>query len=120
MKRMYCNMMSHHESGTRTSSCRFLEKAVAVILAFIGGKMILDEIPGGFHVSTEQSLLFVATALGTGVATSLLLPEESAASEGRVQNVQNGAGPAPIESQELEAKVEAQVEAQVKGKKDTA
>jgi predicted tellurium resistance membrane protein TerC len=48
---------------------------VAVILAFIGGKMILDEVPGGFHVTTEQSLLFVAAALGVGVTTSLLFPE---------------------------------------------
>lgn len=56
--------------------CRYLDKAVAVILAFIGGKIILDEIPGGFHVSVEGSLLFVATALGVGVAASLLNPEE--------------------------------------------
>lgn len=93
--------------------CRYLDKAVAVILAFIGGKMILDEVPGGFHVSTEQSLLFVATALGVGVTASLLMPEEDAADAQAEGKAENGALPASVEPQVNE------VEAQVKGKKDT-
>jgi predicted tellurium resistance membrane protein TerC len=58
--------------------CRYLDKAVAVVLAFIGGKMVLDQIPGGFHVSTEASLAVVALALGTGTAASLLDPSSKA------------------------------------------
>jgi predicted tellurium resistance membrane protein TerC len=87
--------------------CRFLDKAVAVILAFIGGKMILDEIPGSFHVSTTQSLLFVATTLGVGVVSSLLFPEKPPVEE---STSQNGSLPVPVErvgakTQDLEAKV---------------
>lgn len=81
--------------------CRYLDKAVAIILAFIGGKMILDEVPGGFHITTEQSLLFVATALGVGVATSLLIPEEVAAPESQSEN---GALPAPVDTPVKEGK----------------
>lgn len=81
--------------------CRYLDKAVAVILAFIGGKIILDEVPGGYHVSTEQSLLFVATALGVGVATSLLLPDEAAAEESKSEN---GSLPASVEAPVKEGK----------------
>jgi hypothetical protein len=91
--------------------CRYLDKAVAVILAFIGGKMILDEIPGGFQVSTTQSLLFVATALGVGVAASLLVPEKSAEAENTTQNAPQ---PALVETR-VEAKVP-EVETPVKGK----
>lgn len=81
--------------------CRYLDKAVAVILAFIAGKMILDEVPGGFHISTDQSLLFVATALGVGVATSLLIPEEAAAAESQSEN---GALPTPVDTPVKEGK----------------
>lgn len=55
--------------------CRYLEKAVAVVLGFIGGKMILDQVPGGYHVTTEASLAVVVSALSIGVGASLLLPE---------------------------------------------
>lgn len=81
--------------------CRYLDKAVAVILAFIGGKMILDEVPGGFHISTEQSLLFVATALGVGVATSLLIPEEAVVPESQSEN---SALPTPVDTPVKEGK----------------
>ncbi len=55
------------------SELRFLDKAVAVVLGFIGVKMLL-----GFadvHIPTDASLLVVGLLLGTGVAASLLLPE---------------------------------------------
>ena len=55
---------------------RFLDKAVAVVLAFIGGKMVLDQV-GGYHISTTASLTVVASCLAAGTAASLLLPEPS-------------------------------------------
>jgi Integral membrane protein TerC family len=66
------------DKGTRhanVSNCRrFLDKAVAVVLAFIAGKMILDQVPGGVHVPTTVSLAVVAMSLSIGTAASLLLP----------------------------------------------
>lgn len=56
------------------SELRYLDKAVAVVLGFIGFKMIL----GFSHVAeipTDVSLLVVASVLGGGVGASLLLPE---------------------------------------------
>jgi TerC family integral membrane protein len=61
--------------ATVIAELRYLNKAVAVVLAFIGAKLILDQVPGGFHVSTTTSLLVVVTALGAGTAASLLFPE---------------------------------------------
>ncbi|XP_022143941.1 thylakoid membrane protein TERC, chloroplastic isoform X3 [Momordica charantia] len=52
------------------SELKYLQPSIGVVLAFIGSKMILDFF--GFHVSTEASLGFVATSLGTGVLLSLL------------------------------------------------
>lgn len=48
----------------------YLQPSIAVVLGFIGFKMILDFF--GFHVSTEASLGFVATSLSTGVLLSLV------------------------------------------------
>jgi predicted tellurium resistance membrane protein TerC len=56
-------------------ACRYLDKAVAVVLAFIGAKMVLDQLPGGVHISTPTSLAVVAACLSTGTAASLLLPD---------------------------------------------
>ncbi|KAE8721876.1 glutathione S-transferase L3-like [Hibiscus syriacus] len=47
----------------------YLQPSIAVVLGFIGFKMILDFF--GFHVSTEASLGFVATSLSAGVLLSL-------------------------------------------------
>nr|GMC72688.1 thylakoid membrane protein TERC, chloroplastic [Ipomoea batatas]GMD71942.1 thylakoid membrane protein TERC, chloroplastic [Ipomoea batatas] len=47
----------------------YLQPAIAVVLGFIGCKMILDFF--GFHVTTEASLAVVATCLGAGVLLSL-------------------------------------------------
>jgi hypothetical protein len=52
---------------------RFLDKAVALVLGFIGAKMLL-----GFadvNIPTDVSLLVVGLVLGGGVAASLALPE---------------------------------------------
>ncbi|KAJ4704803.1 thylakoid membrane protein TERC, chloroplastic [Melia azedarach] len=48
----------------------YLQPSIAVVLGFIGSKMIFDFF--GFHVSTEASLGFVATSLSAGVLLSLM------------------------------------------------
>ena len=55
------------------SELKYLDKAVALVLGFIGSKMIADF--SGYRISTEASLLVVGILLGGGVATSLLLAE---------------------------------------------
>ncbi|XP_059463176.1 thylakoid membrane protein TERC, chloroplastic [Corylus avellana] len=52
------------------SDLEYLQPSIAVVLGFIGSKMILDFF--GFHISTEASLAFVATTLTTGVLLSLM------------------------------------------------
>ncbi|CAA7039827.1 unnamed protein product [Microthlaspi erraticum] len=47
----------------------YLQPSIAVVLGFIGCKMILDFF--GFHVTTEASLGVVALSLSTGVLLSL-------------------------------------------------
>ncbi|KAK9859357.1 hypothetical protein WJX84_000815 [Apatococcus fuscideae] len=61
--------------NTILGELRFLGPAVALVLGFIGSKMIADYF--GYELSTELSLGVVATLLGGGVAASLLLPEPS-------------------------------------------
>ncbi|KAL5740948.1 hypothetical protein ACOSQ2_030128 [Xanthoceras sorbifolium] len=53
----------------------YLQPSIAVVLSFIGCKMILDYF--GFHVSTEASLGVVATCLSTGVLLSLMKKSDS-------------------------------------------
>jgi len=53
---------------------RFLDKAVAIVLGFVGFKMVADF--GGYHLSTDISLLFVVSVLGIGVAASSFFPEQ--------------------------------------------
>ena len=48
----------------------YLDKAVAVVLGFIGGKMIFEYF--GFDLPTELSVGVVITVLGTGVLASVL------------------------------------------------
>lgn len=63
--------------STVMTELRFLDKAVAIVLGFIGVKMTL-----GFadvDIPTDVSLLIVGLVLGGGVAASLLLPEPSEA-----------------------------------------
>jgi len=52
----------------------YLEKAVAVVLGFIGLKIIIDF--AGHPIPTEVSLAVVVTILGAGVGASLLHPGE--------------------------------------------
>ncbi|XP_048138268.1 thylakoid membrane protein TERC, chloroplastic isoform X2 [Rhodamnia argentea] len=52
------------------SDLEYLQPSIAVVLGFIGSKMILDYF--GFNVSTEASLGVVATCLSAGVVLSLL------------------------------------------------
>ncbi|KAK7267578.1 hypothetical protein RIF29_20256 [Crotalaria pallida] len=51
------------------SELEYLQPSIAVVLGFIGSKMILDYF--GIHVSTEASLAFVASSLTIGVLLSL-------------------------------------------------
>ena len=53
---------------------QYLDKSVALVLAFIGAKMIAEF--AGVEVATDVSLLVVGLVLGGGVAASLLLPDE--------------------------------------------
>lgn len=58
--------------NTIMSELRYLDKAVALVLGFIGAKMLADF--GGYHVPTTASLGVVVTTLAGGVAASLWLP----------------------------------------------
>lgn len=49
---------------------KYLEPAVALVLGFIGLKMVLEYF--GFHVATELALGVVATFLSVGVGASVL------------------------------------------------
>jgi predicted tellurium resistance membrane protein TerC len=48
---------------------KYLEPAVALVLGFIGSKMIAEYF--GYEMATNVSLGVVATLLGTGVGASL-------------------------------------------------
>lgn len=52
------------------SELQYLEPAVAVVLGFIGTKMVAEFF--GFNVPTELSLAVVASLLGGGVVASIL------------------------------------------------
>ncbi|KAE9619473.1 putative integral membrane protein TerC [Lupinus albus] len=56
------------------SELEYLQPSIAVVLGFIGSKMILDYF--GIHVSTEASLAFVASSLTLGVLFSLAKKSE--------------------------------------------
>jgi TerC family integral membrane protein len=62
--------------STVMSELKYLDKAVALVLGFIGSKMLLAF--ADIEISTDVSLLVVAALLGGGVAASLLLPDEEA------------------------------------------
>mmetsp|Transcript_17231 Transcript_17231/g.41888 ORF Transcript_17231/g.41888 Transcript_17231/m.41888 type:complete len:447 (-) Transcript_17231:1143-2483(-) len=70
------------------SELEYLDKAVAVVLGFIGGKMILEYF--GFDLPTELSVGVVITCLGTGVLASVLAAEENDDA-----NVDDGSSPEP-------------------------
>lgn len=58
--------------ATFMKELRYLDKAVALVLGFVGVKILADF--SGYHVPTGVSLGVVAGILGLGVGTSLLLP----------------------------------------------
>eukprot|EP01024_Parvocaulis_polyphysoides_P031084 TRINITY_DN28174_c0_g2_i8.p1 TRINITY_DN28174_c0_g2~~TRINITY_DN28174_c0_g2_i8.p1 ORF type:complete len:361 (-),score=49.41 TRINITY_DN28174_c0_g2_i8:276-1358(-) len=53
---------------------KYLEKAVAVVLGFIGTKLSLDFV--NIHITTEVSLVVVALTLAAGVVASYILPDD--------------------------------------------
>eukprot|EP00878_Enallax_costatus_P009244 GHUV01009662.1.p1 GENE.GHUV01009662.1~~GHUV01009662.1.p1 ORF type:complete len:379 (+),score=69.96 GHUV01009662.1:255-1391(+) len=61
--------------STIMTELRFLDKAVAIVLGFIGVKMLLEF--ADVNIPTNVSLLVVGLVLGAGVGASMLLPEES-------------------------------------------
>jgi predicted tellurium resistance membrane protein TerC len=61
------------------SELKYLDKAVAVVLFFIGGKMIAEYF--GFELPTELSVGVVITMLGTGVLASVLENERDEGAE---------------------------------------
>lgn len=60
--------------STVMTELRYLDKAVALVLAFIGAKMLAEF--ADIKVPTDVSLLVVGLTLGGGVAASMLLPED--------------------------------------------
>ena len=54
------------------SNLRYLDKSVALVLGFIGVKMIADF--GGYHIDTQESLAIVVGLLSVGVGASLIIP----------------------------------------------
>jgi TerC family integral membrane protein len=58
--------------STVMSKMRFLDKAVALVLGFVGFKILAEF--GGFKVPTDMSLGVVGLILASGVGASLLLP----------------------------------------------
>ena len=58
--------------STFMSKLRFLDKAVALVLGFIGFKIIADFV--GFIVPTDTSLAIVGMILAVGVVSSLVVP----------------------------------------------
>ncbi len=63
----------------RLSTVRCLIGAVALVLGFVGGKILADFV--GYHVPTDWSLGIVASILGVGVGASLLSPGTKADAE---------------------------------------
>ncbi|EFJ49967.1 hypothetical protein VOLCADRAFT_80441 [Volvox carteri f. nagariensis] len=59
--------------ATAMGELRFLDKAVAIVLGFIGSKMVLGF--ADIEIPTDVSLLVVGLVLGAGVGASLALPE---------------------------------------------
>lgn len=65
--------------STFMKELRYLDKAVALVLGFVGTKILADF--GGWHVPTDVSLGVVATILGGGVGASLLAGKADAGEE---------------------------------------
>lgn len=59
---------------------RYLPKALAVVLGFVGGKMVAGV--AGYDIGVAQSLGIVVGALALGIGLSVALPEGEEAAEG--------------------------------------
>jgi predicted tellurium resistance membrane protein TerC len=70
---------------------KYLEPAVALVLGFIGGKMIAEYFE--YIVPTNVALAVVATLLGTGVGLSVLEKQRELEEEDTI---------APVEDTKLE------------------
>ncbi len=64
--------------STVMTELRFLDKAIALVLGFIGTKMLLEFV--SVDIPTDVSLVAVGLLLAGGVGASLLLPEPKAES----------------------------------------
>jgi TerC family integral membrane protein len=73
---------------------RYLDKAVALVLGFIGTKMVADL--GGAHIPTSVSLFVVLASLSGGVGLSLAFPvdkgDKALAASGESSDVDQAAG----------------------------
>ena len=58
---------------------RYLDKAIAIVLGFIGAKMLAEF--GHAEVPTDVSLLVVGLTLGGGVLAGYLLPDKAQATD---------------------------------------
>ena len=74
---------------------RYLDKGVALVLGFIGTKMVADL--GGLHIPTSVSLVVVLASLGGGVGLSLAYPADKAASAGLPAPGEGSDGDQPAE-----------------------
>ncbi|KAL7573753.1 hypothetical protein ACA910_007786 [Epithemia clementina (nom. ined.)] len=71
------------------SELKYLEPAVALVLGFIGSKMVAEYF--GYRVPTEIALVVVASMLTTGIVASLLdKTEDTESAEGPSSNGVNG------------------------------
>ena len=61
------------------SDLEYLEPAVAVVLGFIGSKMIAEYL--GYEIATEVALAFVASILSGGIGLSNYMVEERSRTE---------------------------------------
>lgn len=75
MNKQTCAQLSNTPLQSMLSSVLFVTspQAVAIVLGFIGVKMVLGL--ADVDVPTDLSLLIVGIVLGGGVGASLLLPE---------------------------------------------
>jgi predicted tellurium resistance membrane protein TerC len=66
--------------STALGELRFLDKAVALVLGWVGVKMFADFF--GLHVSTEFSLAVVVALLAGGLLASYSFPSKDDSSKG--------------------------------------
>ena len=53
---------------------RFLHIGLSALLVFVGIKMVLPFMPGGFHISTINSLIIILSILAVSIVASLIIP----------------------------------------------